>query len=136
MPSPPKGNSRLNNQLLVFVGSLAGIAVMVLVAFGLGLGRNARIADEAEARELAGHAIYGFDSGEAVLDASGRGALLRDANDRILLLAPHGAHFTAELIEPGIPVQREGNRLTIAGTALDLGEAAGAWEMRVNALNS
>lgn len=126
----------MHGQLLIFAGSLAGIALMVLAALALRLGQGAAIADEAEARELADDAICGFAPCAVALDASGRGALLCDGEGRILLLSPHGAHFAASLLDAGAHAERAGSQLTVAGTRLDLGHEAEIWEIRVNALNS
>ena len=125
----------MSGQLVVFAGSLAGVAVLILFAWLLGLGRGARIADENEARELADNALVGFEAVEIALDAQGCGALLADADGRIMLLTPHGANFTARLIEAA-RTSREGGRLTIDGIPLDLGDSAGAWENRLMRLNS
>lgn len=126
----------MGGQLLVFAGSLAGIALLVLAAKALGLGRGAQIADEAEARELADNAICGFDAATVILDTNGQGALLDDAQGRIILLKPHGAQFAAQLLEHALAVTRDGSRLTIAGTTLELGDAARAWEERLKRLDS
>lgn len=125
----------MSGQLVVFAGSLAGVAVLILIAWALGLGRGARIADEGEARELADNAIVGFEPVEIAIDAQGRGALLADAEGRIMLLAPHGANFAARLLE-AVPVSRKGGHFTIDGITLDLGDAAGAWEKRLARLDS
>lgn len=126
----------MTGQLLVFAGSLAGVGVLILISRVLGLGRDARIADQAEARELADNAVCGFEASAIALDARGRGALLADAEGRIILLAPHGAHFAARLLNPPIRVAREASRLTVEGTTLELGQDAGAWEKRLARLNS
>jgi hypothetical protein len=126
----------MTGQLLVFVSSLAGVAVLILISGALGLGRDAQIAGESEARELADNAICGFQAREVVIDVAGHGALLEDAEAHIMLLAPHGAHFAARLLNQRARVTREETRLTIDGTALELGEAAGAWEKRIKALDS
>ncbi|WEK45638.1 MAG: hypothetical protein P0Y56_11420 [Candidatus Andeanibacterium colombiense] len=123
----------MSGQLLVFGGSLAGVALLVLAAWVLRLGGGARIADEAEARELANHAMLGFDAREVALDAKGRGALLRDGGGQILLLAPHGAHFVARQVDPALQAVRRGNRITLLGIPLDLGAQAEAWAGRLGA---
>ena len=125
----------MSGQLLVFGGSLAGVALLILAAWLLRLGRGARIADEAEARELADNALLGFDAQDVGLDAKGRGALLRDASGQILLLAPHGAHFVARLIDPSIGATRQGTRIVVLGIPLELGPAAGAWAERLSVLD-
>jgi hypothetical protein len=125
----------MSTSLLVFAGSLAGIVFLVVVSFALGLGRGVRIADEAEARELADNAVCGFDAVEVALDSAGRGALLRNGEGHILLLKPHGAQFAALALDTAAPVSRDGAQLTVAGVALDLPDA-GAWETRLKALDS
>jgi hypothetical protein len=126
----------MSGQLAVFAGSLAGIALLVLISLALGLGRGARIADEAEAHELADNAICGFEASEVTLDAAGRGALLRNAAGSVLLLKPHGALFAAQLLDGSAHATREGTSLTVAGATLDLGDAAGAWEKHFERLDS
>lgn len=133
----------MEGELLKFGGSLAAISLLVLIAWWLGLGGRARIADEAEARALADDAVCGFEAVEIALDADGRGALLCDAQGRIMLLAPHGVKFAARLLDSGVTVERDGNRLVIAAAgqgfpkvSLELGEAAGAWDKRLAALSS
>lgn len=128
--------------LLKFGGSLVAIVALVIIAWRMRLGGTARLADEAEARELADNAICGFEAVELGLDAEGQGALLADADGRILLLAPHGVHFAARLIEPGSRIERNGARLAITTSDrtfppadLDLGDAARAWELRLAALD-
>ena len=126
----------MTGQLLVFAGSLAGVGVLILISRALGLGRDARITDEDEARELADNAICGFDVRAIALDTRGHGALLTDAEGRIVLLAPHGAHFAARLLDRSTRATREDSRLTVEGTTLELGDDAGAWEKRLASLNS
>lgn len=130
----------MNGQLLVFAGSLAGVIFLVLVAKYLALGSDARIADEAEARELADNALCGFSASETVLATGGKGALLRDGQGQIMLLAPHGARFAARLLDRDIAVSRDGTRLTLIlsdrtfpPVSMDFGDQAEAWERRITA---
>lgn len=134
----------MNGGLLQFIGSLAAVCVLVAIAWRLRLGGGgARLASEADARELADNAVCGFAALDIALDAEGNGALLRDAEGRILLLRPHGVHFAARLLDKASLVRRDGPILTIRTgetafpeTTLDLSEAAKAWERRIGALNS
>ncbi|OJW68741.1 MAG: hypothetical protein BGO57_14105 [Sphingomonadales bacterium 63-6] len=130
----------MNGQLLVFAGSLAGVLFLVLVAKYLGLGSDARIADEAEARELADNALCGFSASEIVLASGGKGALLRDGQGRIMLLAPHGAQFAGRLLDRDTAVSRDGTCLTLTlsdrtfpPVSMDFGPEAEAWERRITA---
>ncbi len=130
----------MSGQLLVFAGSLVGVAFLVLVSWWLGLGRGARIAGEAEARELADNALCGFSAEHVTLAIDGRGALLADSRNRIMVLVPHGALFVARLLDETACALRAGTQLTVTGSdptfpamTLDLGHEAEAWERRINA---
>lgn len=131
----------MTGQVIIFAGSLAGVTLLVLAVRWLGLGPAPVITDETSARQLAEDAICGFDARDAVLDASGHGALVSNGDGRILLLAPHGAHFAARLLDAASRVQRSGTTLSIdtgearfAPATLDLGPAAAIWEQRLTSL--
>jgi hypothetical protein len=100
--------------LLQLAGSLAAVLFLVFVAWTLRLGGAARIADEAEARELADNAVCGFEAEAVALDRTGHGALLRDASGRILLLVPHGNRFVGRLLDGRARVQLDADRLVVA----------------------
>ncbi|HSJ78127.1 MAG TPA: hypothetical protein VK913_05270, partial [Erythrobacter sp.] len=124
----------MQDGLIQFLGSLVAIVALVLIARWLRLGGTARIADEAEARELADSAVCGFSPSRIDLDASGEGALLHDGEGRIMLLAPHGMHFSARLltgtatavVEGDVLVVRSGERW-VPPARLRLSENAGYW---------
>jgi hypothetical protein len=127
---------------LQFAGSLAAVALLVIGVHGLGFAREARLASEKEAREIAGHAPGGFVPVAIALDREGRGALLRDLGGRTVLLAPHGAHFIVEDLGEGAIAHLDGSRLAVTyGTAtkarvtLDLGDDARDWAALVPALD-
>lgn len=131
----------MTGQVIIFAGSLAGVTLLVLAVWWLGLGPAPVIPDEASARLLAEDAICGFAACDVALDAAGHGALVSNGDGRIILLAPHGAHFAARLLDPASRAKRSGNTLSIttgearfAPTSLDLGPAAAAWEQRLAAL--
>ena len=120
--------------LLKFGGSLVAIVALAWLARRLGLGGDVRIADEDHARALADEAICGFDPVDMAIDRAGIGALLRDAEGRILLLRRHGAHFAARLLDSHAFARLDQGFLTI-GTGetrfgkvtLDLGPKAQVW---------
>jgi hypothetical protein len=133
----------MEGDLLKFGGSLAAVALVVLLVWRLGLGPPPQISNEDEARELADNAICGFDAEELTLDAKGRGALLADRADRIVLLVPHGAHFAARLLDARARASINGEQLKIdSGDAsfpivqFELGEATQAWDKRISTLHS
>ncbi len=101
-------------KLLQFAGSLAAVLLLVALAWRLRLGGDARIADEDEARELADNASCGFEADQIALDRAGRGALLRDATARIMLLSPHGNRFVGRMLDARARTQIDGDRLTIS----------------------
>jgi len=127
--------------LLQFAGSLAAVALLVFGAYRLGFVREARLAGEEEARDIAGLAPRGFEPVALALDRDGRGALLRDAAGRIVLLAPHGAHFVVRELDPPARAQAHGGMLslmcerhTTSLVSLDLGDSAPDWAARISAL--
>ena len=132
----------MQDGLIQFLGSLAAIVALVLIARWLRLGGTARIAGQAEARELADNAVCGFAPSRIDLDAAGEGALLRDEDGRIMLLAPHGMHFSARLltgsaravIEGEVLVVRSGERW-MPPARLRLGENADYWSKAIAALD-
>lgn len=119
---------------LQLAGSLAAILALAWLAGRLGLGGDPRIESEDHARALAEEALCGFDARQTCVDRAGIGALLRDADDRVLLIRQHGSHFAARQISSHAGVRLDGRFLTIAtddkrfGTVtLDLGDQAQVW---------
>lgn len=121
-------------QILQLAGSLVAILLLAWFAAKLKLGGEPRIRNEAHARELAEEAICGFEPVDIAIDRAGYGALLRDAQGRVLLLRPHGAHFASRLLGAHTTGNLDRNFLTIEtpettfGTVtFDLGPAAQQW---------
>lgn len=115
-------------------GSVAAVLLLTWLAHALGLGGDVRLRDEATARRLAGNAIAGFTPVTLVLDRAGIGALLRDADDRVMLLRRHGVHFAARLLDSHAGARLDRNFLTLTtgdrwfgAVTLDLGPAAQEW---------
>ena len=115
-------------------GSLVAILALAGIARWLQLGGDVRLRDEEEARALAEAAVCGFEPVEIALDRAGNGALLRDAQGRVLLLKRHGARFAARLLSGHRDSRLDRNFLTVStgekrfGTVtLDLGADAGVW---------
>ncbi|NVD44651.1 hypothetical protein [Qipengyuania atrilutea] len=128
-------------QVVQIAGSLAAILLLFLLAGWLKLGRDARLTDERQVRELADETWSGFDAVAIGLDREGRGALAADREGRILLLRLHGAHGAGRLLERGTSAERDGETLRIStsdkrfgSVTLDLGGEAAAWEARIGAL--
>ena len=116
------------------VGSVAAVLLLAIVARWLGLGGDVRIRDEEHAGRLAGEAVWGFAAIDIGLDRAGIGALLRDAQGRVMLLRRHGVHFAARLLDHHGNVRLDRNFLTVGtgepgfGTVtLDLGARAQVW---------
>lgn len=82
------------------IGSLVAILLLVWVAHRLGLGGDAHIRSEEQARELARDLLDDFDPVAVAVDSGGRAALLRTADGRIALLRMHGTHPVARLLGP------------------------------------
>jgi hypothetical protein len=131
----------VSGKLLQLAGSLAAVLFLIAVAWKLRLGGEAKIADEADARELADNASCGFDAAAVAIDREGHGALLRDSAGQIMLLAPHGNRFIGRLLDGRASARLDGERLTIAtgerrvaSVSLDLPDAA-AWCRTIEALD-
>ena len=130
-------------QLIQLGASLAAILLLAWLSRWLGLGRDVRLQDEAEARQLAQAALSGFVAAELVIDRAGIGALLRDQQGRVMLLRRHGAHFAARLLDSHAFARLDHNFLTV-GTGevrfgqitLDLGDQAAVWASSLRRLGN
>lgn len=114
--------------------SVAAILLVTLLAVKLELGGDVRLRGADEARELAALSVSGFEARELVIDRAGIGALLRDAQGRVLLLRRHGTQFAARLLDSHAFTRLDRNFLTIATAersfgqvTLDLGDQAQVW---------
>ena len=130
-------------QLIQLGASLAAILLLAWLSRWLGLGRDVRLQDEAEARQLAQAALCGFVAAELAIDRAGIGALLRDQQGRVMLLRRHGAHFAARLLDSHAFARLDHNFLTV-GTGevrfgqitLDLGDQAAVWASSLRRLGN
>ena len=128
--------------LLQFLGSLAAILVLAAVAWRLKLGPEPRLEDEKAACRAADEAVSGFEPVAIGLDREGRGALLRDAGGRILLLRPHGSHFAGRLLSDRADARIEDGVLFIDTAEKRYGSArlaladASAWMQAIEAIKS
>ncbi len=122
-------------QMLIQLGaSLVAILALAWLAKRLDLGGDRRIRSEDEARELADEAISGFEPVDIAIDRAGYGALLRDAEGRILMLRRHGTHFAGRLLTHRPQARLDQSQLTIeaddrpfGAVTLDLGPNAQIW---------
>lgn len=124
-------------------GSLVAILLLGWFARQLQLGGDPRISDADHARALAEDAICGFDAQAVALDRARVGALVRDAQDRVMLIRQHGSHFAAREITSHAGIRLDGRFLTITtqdkrfGTiTLDLGDQAQVWAASLRRLGS
>lgn len=124
-------------QALQFAGSLAAILILAWLARRLGLGGDPRLRDADEARRLADEAICGFAAEDVALDEGGTGALLRDAEGRLVVLRRHGARWAGRLLDGDAAARVDGERLTVAtgdkrfgSVTLELGDRAPIWAAR------
>ena len=121
-------------QFLQFGGSLVAIFVLAWLTVRMGLGGDPRIRDADHARELADDAICGFEPVDVAVDRAGYGALLRDADGRVLLLRRHGVHFVGRLLGARTTGNLNRNLLSsetpessFGTVTFDLGSAAQEW---------
>ncbi len=85
--------------LIQFAGSLAAIFAVAGLAVWLGLGRDARLASDAEAHDWAEQVAQGFAAETVAIGADGKAALLRDTSGQIMLLKQHGGHFAGRVLD-------------------------------------
>lgn len=128
--------------LIQLVLSVAAIVLVTLLAVKLELGGDVRLRGADEARELAALSVSGFEARELVIDRAGIGALLRDAQGRVLLLRRHGTQFAARLLDSHAFARLDRNFLTIATAersfgqvTLDLGDQAQVWAASLRRLS-
>ena len=114
--------------------SLAAILAVWGLARWMDLGGDVRIRDADHATELAGQTLCGFVPVAVSLDRARVGALLRDAQGRVMVLRRHGSHFVGRLLDSHSGVRLDHGSLVIAtgearfGTiTLDLGSEAQVW---------
>jgi len=120
--------------VLKTLASLVGVLLVVQLARWMNLGGDVRIRDEDHAGALADEAMCGFVPVAVGLDKARIGALVRDAQGRVMLIRRHGSHFAARLLENHAGVRLDQHFLTVAtgdsrfGTVtLNLGPEAQAW---------
>jgi len=120
--------------LILLAGSTVAVVLLALLARALGLGGDPRLRDEAAVRAIAEAAVCGFEPVEMAIDRAGIGALLRDAQGRVMLIRRHGAHFAGRLLDRRTDARLNHNFLTIAtgersfgSITLDLGAQAQVW---------
>lgn len=116
---------------MLLVGSLAAVLALAGIAHWLSLGGDARL-DQETAENLV--AEQGFIATETVLDRAGMAALARDAQDRVMLVRRHGAHFVAHPVANASTARLDHRFLTLGTTTLDLGENAGIWAAHLRRL--
>lgn len=124
-------------------GSLIAILALAWVAVRLGLGGDARIRNEGDARVLADEAIHGFEPTEIAIDRAGMGALCRDAQGRVLLLRRHGSHWVGRLPDSHANTRLDQGFLTLAtadrrfgSVTFDLGDQAAIWAASLRRITS
>ncbi|MGB7407232.1 MAG: hypothetical protein WA908_01895 [Pontixanthobacter sp.] len=122
------------DQIVQLALSLAAVLALGWLAARLKLGGDRKITNEDDARVLAEEAMPGFVATEIAIDRAGYGALLRDADGRVLMLRRHGAHFAARILERRPEATLDRDMLTIevedrpfGAVTLDLGQDAPVW---------
>lgn len=114
--------------------ALALLALLVLVALAhrLGFSASGKLTGPDHAAALAQGLPGGFDPVEIILSRDSRGALLREANGRVAIVVPVGAHFFVRSAAEHWRVRMAtSGRLEVRGgdlsAQLDLGDQSARW---------
>lgn len=132
----------MQGQIIQFAGSLLAILALAWIARALRLGPQKKLLDESAAHFHANQTVDGFEPVECAVDSNGDGAILRDSDDRILLLRPHGAHFAGRLVTPAMTAKAQRGLLVIETNERQFGEVtmqldnAQYWADAINAVNA
>ncbi len=120
-----------------FLLSGAAIAVLIGFAWALGFRTAPHLASADDAARLADAALTGFRVAEVVLDARGRGALLRGNDGRLVLVRALGDRWVVRVLV-GVAAVVDGARLTLRprgpgerATTLELGADTAVWAARL-----
>lgn len=124
-------------------GSLAAILAVVWLVRQMNLGGDIRITSEDHARQLADEVESGFEPLEIAIDKAGYGALMRDADGRVLILRQHGSHFAGRIMVTRPDARLDQNQLTIrpddnpfGAVTLNLGKNAAIWASSLRRLEA
>ena len=102
----------MNNQLLILAGSIVAVLAVAAIVRWMGLGK-VKLADAAEAQELAEDMLSGFKAREVFLSTDGLSAALIGQDGSIGLLKQHGAHFAARKLPKPLATQPETGAIRI-----------------------
>ena len=132
----------LEGVILQFGGSLVAILMLAGLAYWLGLGGKPSIASAEHARGLANEVTYGFEAIDCAIDTKGKGALLLDGRQRIMILKPHGSHFAGRILDSSANAHLKGGQILIdpgerrfGNVTLELTDGR-LWMKRIQALRS
>jgi hypothetical protein len=115
-------------------GSLLAVLALGWLARAMGLGQDARLNDAAHALRIADEGQYGFVGVDVALDLAGYSALVKDADNRHVLIHSKGGHFVTRRLQLPIGGRLDQKLLTIdllqpdfEPVTLNLGEKAQYW---------
>lgn len=103
-------------ELIQFAVSLIAILALAGLVGKLRLGGAPMIRDEDHAAQLAHAAVYGFAASDIAISRSRDSALVRDADNRVLLLYGHGSKFAGRLLTGQGEVRLNGTMLEVTPT--------------------
>lgn len=87
--------------------SLVAILALAGIAWWLRLGGDPRLDHEVGVRRAAGEVEDGFIPVDTACDKAGAGALVRDADGRIMVIKRHGNRFASRVLGPGASARLE-----------------------------
>ncbi|MFL0355369.1 hypothetical protein ACI5KX_02730 [Erythrobacter sp. GH1-10] len=131
----------IDPQVLIFGGSLVAIFALAGLAALMKLGGNPVLSSDADAARAASEVHDGFIPERIALDTGGKGALLRDADGRIMVIKRHGNRFAGRILTGSASASANGERIEIASGETRFGSVglshpdAASWADAINALD-
>ena len=122
--------------------SLVAVFFVAWLVGKIGLGADPRITDAEHAIRLAEEAEAGFRGTDVARDRAGFAAIVKNAEERMMLVRAHGNHFAARPIDASVEGRLDKDFLTLTtpekrfgAVTLQLGKDAGMWASRMRDLN-
>ncbi len=103
----------LNPLIVQFGASLIAVLVLAAIAWGMKLGGNPVLTDDAAVARAAGEVEDGFAPVRTSIARGGSAALARDEGGRIMVIKRHGNRFAGRILTSAARVREEVDGLVV-----------------------